>query len=85
MLKWKIIYYNNYNVEKGSTGVLSKNKILIYMMYKQKKLVIYKRISNEKVIYSLHIKHSSGHGGISVKLLKFLAPALVRPLTLLVN
>ena len=39
----------------------------------------------KKVIYSLHTKHSSGHDGISVKLLKFLAPALVRPLTLIIN
>ena len=46
-------------------------------------------LDNEKqikeVIFSLHTKHSSGHDGISVKPLKFLAPALVRPLTLIIN
>ena len=43
--------------------------------------------SNEeqKVIYSLQTKHSSGHNDISVKLLKFLAPGPVRPLTLIIN
>ena len=41
--------------------------------------------ANKEVIYSLHTKHSSGHDDISVKLLKFLAPARVRPLTLIIN
>ena len=36
-------------------------------------------------MYTLHTKHSTGHDGISVQLLKFLAPALVRPLTLIIN
>ena len=37
----------------------------------------------DKVIQSLHTKASSGHDGISVKLLKYLAPALRHPLTFL--
>ena len=37
------------------------------------------------MIYSRHSKHSSGHDGISVKLLMFLAPALVGPPALIIN
>ena len=36
----------------------------------------------DKVIQSLHTKTSSGNDGISVKLLKYWAPALRQPLTL---
>ena len=39
----------------------------------------------KKVIHSLRTKTSTGHEGISVKLLKFLSPALVEPLTLIIN
>ena len=39
----------------------------------------------DKVIQSLHAKTSSGHDGISVKLLKYLAPALRQPLTVIIN
>ena len=39
----------------------------------------------DKVIQSLHTKTSSGHDGISVKLLKYLAPALRQPLTFIIN
>ena len=38
-----------------------------------------------KIISSLKTKHSSGHDGISVKLLKALAPSIVRPLTIILN
>ena len=38
-----------------------------------------------KHMASLASKNSSGHDGISLKLLKFLAPALVKPLTLIIN
>ena len=34
---------------------------------------------------SLASKNSSGHDGISLKLLKFLSPALIKPLTLIIN
>ena len=39
----------------------------------------------DKVIQSLHTKTSSGHDGISVKLLKYLAPGLRQPLTFIIN
>ena len=39
----------------------------------------------EKCIRSLRIKTSSGHDGISTKLLKFLSPGLIKPLTLIIN
>ena len=39
----------------------------------------------DKVMQSLHTKTSSGHDGISVKLFKYLAPALRQPLTLIIN
>ena len=38
-----------------------------------------------KCISSLASKKSSGHDGISLKLLKFLSPALIKPLTLIIN
>ena len=38
-----------------------------------------------KCVSSLASKSSSGHDGISLKLLKFLSPALVKPLTLIIN
>ena len=38
-----------------------------------------------KCVSSLASKSSSGHDGISLKLLKFLSPALVKPLTLIMN
>ena len=38
-----------------------------------------------KILKSLHTKTSSGHDGMSVKLLKFLSPALIRPLTIIIN
>ena len=34
---------------------------------------------------SLKNKTSSGHDGISIKLLKYLSPALQKPLTLIIN
>ena len=39
----------------------------------------------KKIIRALKTKTSSGHDGISVKLLKFLTPALIKPLTLIIN
>ena len=39
----------------------------------------------DKVIQTLHTKTSSGHDGILVKLLKYLAPALRQPLTFIIN
>ena len=39
----------------------------------------------DKVIQSLHTKTSSGHDGISVKFLKYLALALRQPLTFIIN
>ena len=39
----------------------------------------------DKVIQSLHTKTLSCHDGISVKLLKYLAPALWQPLTFIIN
>ena len=39
----------------------------------------------EKYIRSLRTKSSSGHDGISTKLLKFLSPGLIKPLTLIIN
>ena len=39
----------------------------------------------DKVMQSLQTKTSSGHDGISVKLLKYLAPALRQPLTFIIN
>ena len=39
----------------------------------------------DKVMQSLHTKTSSGHDGISVKLLKYLAPGLRQPLTFIIN
>lgn len=39
----------------------------------------------KKVLSSLRSKESSGFDGISVKFLKFLSPALVTPLTLIIN
>ena len=39
----------------------------------------------EKCIRSLRTKTSSGHDGISTKLLKFLSPGLIKPLTLIIN
>ena len=41
--------------------------------------------STSKVINSLKTKTSTGHDGISVKMLKFLAPALISSLTLIIN
>ena len=38
-----------------------------------------------KIAKSLRTKTSSGYDGISVKLLKILSPALLRPLTIIVN
>ena len=38
-----------------------------------------------KYITALRTKNSSGHDGISVKLLKFLSSAMVKPLTLIIN
>ena len=38
-----------------------------------------------KCMSSLASKGSSGHDGISLKLLKFLSPALIKPLTLIIN
>ena len=38
-----------------------------------------------KILHSLRTKPSAGHDGISVKLLKNLAPALIKPLTLIIN
>ena len=39
----------------------------------------------DKIMKSLKNKTSSGHDGISVKLLKYLSPALLKPLTLIIN
>ena len=39
----------------------------------------------KKIIRALKTKTSSGHDGISVKLLKFLTPALIKPLTLIIH
>ena len=36
-------------------------------------------------MHSLSTKTSSGHDGISIKLLKFLSPGLIKPLTLIIN
>ena len=38
-----------------------------------------------KILKSLRTKTSSGHEGISVKLLRFLSPALLRPLPTIIN
>ena len=38
-----------------------------------------------KIISSLKTKHSSGHDGLSVKLLKAFAPSIVRRLTIILN
>ena len=38
-----------------------------------------------KIMKSLKNKTSLGHDGISIKLLKFLSPALVKPLSLIIN
>ena len=38
-----------------------------------------------RYLASLKTKNSTGHDGISVKLLKFLAPGLVKPLTRIIN
>lgn len=38
-----------------------------------------------KIIRSLPSKSSSGHDGISIRLLKFLAPGLIQPLTIIIN
>ena len=38
-----------------------------------------------KVLSSLQTNNSSGHDGISMKLLKFLSPALLKPLTIVIN
>ena len=38
-----------------------------------------------KVIHNLRIKSSSGHDGISTKLLKLLSPAITPPLTMIIN
>ena len=38
-----------------------------------------------KIMKSLKNKTSSGHDGISIKLLKYLSPALLKPLTLIIN
>ena len=38
-----------------------------------------------KIMKSLKNKTSSGHGGISIKLLKYLSPGLLKPLTLIIN
>ena len=41
--------------------------------------------SLRKTLNSLRTKSSSGYDGISTRLLKFLAPALIRPLRLIIN
>ena len=38
-----------------------------------------------KYLTTLRSKNSSGHDGISVKLLKYLVPAMIKPLTLIIN
>ena len=38
-----------------------------------------------KLVSTLATKNSSGHDGISLKLLKFLSPVLIKPLTLIIN
>ena len=38
-----------------------------------------------KIITSLKTKTSTGHDGISVKLLKSISPGLIKPLTLIIN
>ena len=38
-----------------------------------------------KTLASLRTKNSSGHDGISTKLLKFISPALLKPLTIVIN
>ena len=38
-----------------------------------------------KLISTLATKNSSGHDGISLKLLKFISPVLIKPLTLIIN
>ena len=38
-----------------------------------------------KTLASLRTKNSSGHDGISTKLLKFTSPALLKPLTIVIN
>ena len=38
-----------------------------------------------KTLASLRMKNSSGHDGKSTKLLKFISPALLKPLTLVIN
>ena len=39
----------------------------------------------DKIMKSLKNKTSSGHDGISINLLKYLSPALLKPLTLIIN
>ena len=41
--------------------------------------------SLNKVIHNLRNKSSSGHDGISTRLLKFLSPAITQPLTMIIN
>ena len=38
-----------------------------------------------KILTSLKTKNSTGHDGISVKLLKTISPGLIKPLTLIIN
>ena len=85
--------FNNFFINIGPNFTknmeMNQNKHYIKFLNKKIQTSFSFTLRNEdqikEVIYSLHTKHSSGHDGISVKLLKFLAPALVRPLTLIIN
>ena len=85
--------FNEFFVNIGPS--LLKNNRLIenktYQMYMTKTILTSFQFSlidgaiYDKVVSSLHTKTSSGHDGISVKLLKYLSPEIRDPLILIIN
>jgi hypothetical protein len=85
--------FNNFFVGIGpslSAKIDTRNKVPYERYLKQRILTSFKftLISEDctsKIINSLNTKNSSGHDGISVRVLKRLSPALIKPLTLIIN
>ena len=90
MYSWS---FNNFFVNIGPS--LTKNIRHIpkktFLMYLNKTILTsfdFQLIDDsnfDNIIQSIHTKTSSGHDGISVKLLKYLAPALRQPLTIIID
>ena len=79
------------NIGKNLTQNITKYHQKSFQMYLNNNILCsfgFKLIDDDytkKVINSLRTKTSSGHDGISVKLLKFLSPGLAGPLTIIIN